>query len=342
MAINMIVFELKEFEKQFFKENSFEDLNITFFEEALNEKFISGLSEELLEKTNVISIVRDSSIPSEVLEKFKNLRVISIRGRIYDNICVTGCEDKNIAVVNVESAGVLSEAQFIIGLIISLVRKINISDKIDKVSEDYNNDFIGRDLTKLTLGIVGTGLIGAEVCRLANAIGMKIVLCDSSEKQELREKYSVEYKSLDELAQCSDIVSINIDYSPENYHMCDDEFFSKCRDGFYFINTSKSEIIDYEALDKNLENCKIQGAAIDVTPCKYICPNCKDLSRNMEPEYLECLAQTDYINRFKKYNNVIITPHIAGLTQDSINYVLRETIYNVKEALKGEKMCRVI
>ena len=62
----------------------------------------------------------------------------------------------------------------------------------------------------------------------------------------------------------------------------------------------------------------------------------------MEPSYLECLTQTDYINRFKKYDNVIITPRIANLTQDTIDYILRETIYNVKEALKGEKMCRII
>ena len=113
-------------------------------------------------------------------------------------------------------------------------------------------------------------MVGAEVCRLANAFGMKIVVCNLNAKLELMEKYQVEYKSLEELAEIADIISVNVEYTSENYHLCDEEFFAKCKQGVYFINTSKSEVIDYEALYKYIENCKIGGAALDVIPCKDI------------------------------------------------------------------------
>ena len=82
MAINIIMFETKQAEKEFLDKNHYENCEITFFEECLDEEFVKTLPEDVLEKTNAISIFDNSSITKKVIEKFKNLRVISIRAAI--------------------------------------------------------------------------------------------------------------------------------------------------------------------------------------------------------------------------------------------------------------------
>ena len=342
MAINVLVFELKKCEKHFFDNNNFADLNITFFQENLNEKFLKTLPQELLENVNVISVINESSITKEIIDKFKNLRVISIRTEEYDHICVNTCEEKNIAVVNIPNEGIKSSAQFIIGVIINLVRNIIPANKIVDFKKYSEYDFMGRELSKLTLGIIGTGFVGAELCKLAKNFDITTIAYDKTIKQELTEKYNLKYVSIDELCAQADIITVSLEYIPEYYHFCNEDFFSKCKDGFYFVSTSKSEIIDYKALDKYIASGKLGGVGIDASPCKYMCEGCDNLSEKISPADLECLTQTDYINKFKEYGNVIITPHISHLTQESVNLTLEKTITNIKDAIKGERMYRII
>ena len=342
MSINILMFEMKNSEKDYFKNNNFEDCNITFFDECLNEDFVKTLSDEVLMNTNAISIFNNSSITNEVLCHFKNLRVISIRASLFDHICISSCEDRNIAVVNIPHFGAQSVAEYTIGLMINLVRNIIPAYDLIKNNNKYTGGFLGRDLDNLTLGVVGTGLTGALVCKFANCFNMKIIAHDTIKRQELIEKYDVQYVSLEELVQNSDIVTIHLDYIPETYHLFNEEIFSKFKEGMYFINTSKSEIVDLEALCKCIDEGKIKGAALDTSPCESICYNCKNLAEKLIPGHLECLEQTSFINKFKDYDNIIITPCISYATQDAIENNLYKTIINIKKALKGDKMCRIV
>lgn len=338
----MLVFEVRGTEKSYFENENFEGYNITYFEECLNEEFVENLSNEHLENTNVISIAKDSAVSEDVINKFKNLRIMSIRTEDYDQVCISNCEEKNIAVINISQADTLSAAQFTIGLIINLVRNISAADKMLRVTKEFNEDFIGRDLSKLTLGVIGTSHVGAEICCLADALGMNIVATDSLARHEIIEKYNIEYLPVDELAQKADVISVNIEYTTENYHMFNDEFFSKCKDGVYFVSISKSELIDYEALHKYVDNGKIKGVALDTAPCDSICYHCKNLTNKLIPMNLECLEQTNYIDKLKKYDNVIITPCLASHTKDSSEYILEKTMQCIKETLNGGRICRIV
>ena len=342
MPINMLMFEVKAAEREYFDKHSFEDYNIEFYEECLDDEFVKTLPIPLLEKTNVISIFNNSSISKEVLDNFKNLRVISIRAAHFDNICINSCEDKNIAVVNISDFGAQSIAEYTIGLMINLVRNIIPANNFIKSDNTYKGGFIGRDLKDMTLGIAGTNLTGATVCKIAKAFGMNIVAYDNVKKQELIETCNVEYLPIDDFAKLSDIISVHMEYTSETYHLFNDEIFSKCKDGMYFINTSKSELVDIAALQKYIDIGIIAGAALDTSPCDSICYNCVNLSERLEPSYLDCLTQAEFIERFNAYDNVIITPCIAYATRDAIENNINKTMINVKKALNGDKMCRIV
>ena len=123
MAINILMFEIKDAEKEYFAENEIEGCNITFYEECLDMNFIKTLPNEVLENTHAISIFNNSSVTREVLENFKNLRVISIRAAIFDHICLESCEDKNIAVVNIPEFGAQSVAEYTIGCALACCKR---------------------------------------------------------------------------------------------------------------------------------------------------------------------------------------------------------------------------
>ncbi len=340
--MNMLVFEFREAEKKFFEENNFQDFNITFFPECLNEEFVENLAPELLEDTNIISVFINSVVNKNVIDKFKNLRVISTRSTGYDHICVESCQYKNIAVTNVTNYGETSVAQFTFGLMIALIRNIPSAAIAFKNSESSSQTFIGRDLSKLTLGVVGTGAIGASVCKTANSFGMNILGYDVKYKQELVDKFNVKYVSFDELVKLADIISLHLPYTGENYHMFDEKTFSEMKENSYFVNTSRGELVDLGALYKYIANGKIKGAALDVLTCEslnFSCPGQKKLDEEIQ---LDCLEELLYVEKLNRFDNVIITPHIAYETQDAINYILEKTMENIKNIINGDKMCRIV
>lgn len=341
MTMNMIVFDLRDSEKKFFEKNKFQDFNITFFSESLNENFVQTLSEDLLENTNIISVFITSDVTREVIDKFKNLRIISTRSTGYDHVCVNSCQYKNIAVTNVVNYGETSVAQYTFGLIIALIRKITKADRVMRKLEIPSGDFIGRDISKLTLGVVGTGAIGSAVCKIGKSFNMKLLGYDINQKQELVDKLELEYVALEELVQNSDIITLHLPYLSDNYQMFNDELFSKFKENSYFINTSRGELVDVAALYKHVENGRIKGAALDVLTCESVCFNCSQFSQKMNGN-MDCLNEALYVEKLMKYDNVIITPHIAYETQDSIDYILEKTMENIKNIIVGDKLCRIV
>lgn len=342
MAINILVFEVNELEKNYFDNNAFDGYNITLFEECLNEEFVNTLTEDQLANTNVISVDKDSVVSEAVLERFTNVRILTVRSDYYDQICINKCEERNIAVINIPEANTKTAAQYVIGLIISLTRNIIPANKMIRGTKEFKQELIGRDASKLKLGIIGTGHVGGEICRIADAIGMEVYACDVCPRCELIEKFNVNYMPINELAQIVDVISVNAIYTSKNYHLLNEEIFQKCKDGVYIVSISKSELIDYEALYKYVENGKIKGVALDAVPCLDICYHCKNLSNNLIPSPLTCLEQTNYYEKFKNYENVIITPCLAFETTDSSTYILDTTMRYIKEILNGERMYRIV
>ena len=204
MSINMLVFDYRDTEQAFFGNNHFQNFNIRFFKESLNEESIKSLTQEDLDGVMIISVFIDSELTEDVINSFKNLRIISTRSTGIDHINTKAAERRNIKIINVMNYGSTSVAQYTFGLILALVRNIVYAADCTKQYRAGSISFIGRDISVLTLGVVGTGAIGGAVCRLAAAFGMKIYAYDLNEKQELKEGCNVEYVSLEYLLQNSD------------------------------------------------------------------------------------------------------------------------------------------
>ena len=342
MTLNLLVFDYREVEKKFFRTNKFDNFNIKFYTASLTPETVDNIPGEILDNTNVISVFIDSVIDGKVINAFKNLRIISTRSTGYDHIDLNACRNKNIAVVNVENYGETSVSQYTFGLILSLVRKIFPAVKAVKNCESEEINFNGRDISKLTLGVVGTGSIGAAVCGLAKCFKMNILAYDINQKRELDGVQDLKYVTFDELLQKSDIITIHVPYTGQNYHMFSHEQFNMMKNGAYFINTSRGELVDLQELYKHIENGKIAGAALDVLMCESINFKCKKLAEDLGKESFECYNEAKTVEKLRDFDNVLITPHIAYDTQDSVDYILSVTMRSIREVIYGGKVSRIV
>lgn len=340
MAIKLLVFDFRESEKDFFRSHELENFDITFFTESLNVETVKNLSSELLDNTSVISVFIDSEVTENVINSFKNLRIISTRSTGVEHINKRSADAKNIAVVNVEGYGARPVAQYTIGLILALVRKIIPASEYLKTKHRVCQNFVGRDISKFTIGIIGTGSIGIAVAKLASAFGMKILAYDISEKIEFAKKYNVEYTDFNTLLREADIVTIHIPYTGENKYMFAFEQFSIMKNTAYLINTSRGEIVNIKDLYSAVTKGAIKGAALDVVTCEYFNFKCSNLTQTLYNNF-ECVEESKILTELIKNQNVIVTPHIAYETQDAIDYILEVTFIAISDIIKGGNSYRV-
>lgn len=329
----MLFFDYRESEEKFFEENDLSNFDIKFYRENLDENFLENLSEKDFEDTMIISVFITSNLDKNVISKFKNLRIISTRSTGFDHIDVKFCAEKNISLIHVDTYGNSAVSQFAFCLILMLVR--NIFQAL--TMKDATSEMLcGRDMKTLTLGVVGTGAIGMAVCSYARCFGMKVVAYDILEKQDLVNNYDVCYLPFEDLLKTSDIVALFLPYTNENYHMFSYEQFEMMKQDSFFVNVSRGEVVDTEALLHYAKESKFKGLGLDVVACK--CNNASD----KEKSSVSCLEMSQSVKELSTLPNVIITPHMAYNTHEAIDYILRATFDGISDTLSGGRKYRVV
>ena len=335
--MKMLMFDFRDSEKAFFEKNELNDFEITFFKEPLNDKTI--LTDEQLKNTDIISVFTSSSLSGSILNKFPNLRIVATRSTGYDHVDVNYCIKKNIAVLNIEQYGKTAVAQYAIGLIICLVRHM-LPAAIDFKNRKVDNSaYEGRTLNSMTIGVIGAGAIGGAVAKIAHFFGMKVLVYSYMKNPEIENV--CEYTDLDAILKEADIITLHLPYTGDNYHMLGEEQFNLMKDGVYIINTARGELIDIKALYDNLQRGKVAGAGLDVLECEFLCTHSGELKDVIQESSSNCVESALITQKLIEMPNVIITPHIAYNTNETVNYLLGETFNNIRDCMKGMNTNRV-
>ena len=335
--MKMLMFDFRDTEKEFFDNNKLVDFDLSFIGEPLNADY--KLTEEQKLETDIISVFRSSNLTDKVLKQFKNLRIIATRSYGYGHIDLDYCIEHNIAVLNVEQYGEEAVAQYAIALIIVLVRNM-LPAILDMKNHKINyKHYEGKKLNNLTLGIIGCGQIGSAVAKIANYFGMKVLIHSYMQNPELDS--FCDFVSLDELLSESDVISLHLLYTGDNYHLIGKEEFEKMKDGVVFVNTARGELLDIKALYDNLVKCKVKAAALDVLECEFLSTHPGELSNVIKDSESHCVETALVTQKLFNMDNVIITPHIAYNTHESVNYLLTKTFNNIRDYIKGANTNRV-
>ncbi len=201
-----------------------------------------------------------TKVTERVLEAGKRLKAVARAGVGLDNIDLNTAKRLGVNVVNSPEAPSNAVAELVLGLMLSLARRIPEADDSMKKGEWIKKRLKGIELKGRTLGIIGFGRIGHQLAKKARALEMQ-VLTASRTRVEEAEAVAVD---LDELLGLSDFVTVHVPLLPQTKHMIGTEEISAMKDGAYLINVARGGVIDEEALRKALVSGKLAGAALDV------------------------------------------------------------------------------
>ena len=198
----------------------------------------------------------------KVFQAADKLKIVARTGAGYDKVDTVAAAKHSIWVTTTPGATSNAVADFTLGLILCVLR--NIPAMVQEMKGGEWNQFRGRELASLTLGVVGAGSIGREVIKRARGFGARILAYDVQPDSAFAEKWQVQYVSLDELMAQSDVVSLHTPLNAQTRGLIDERRLKSMKREAYLVNTSRPEVVDKKALAKALGAKEIAGAAIDV------------------------------------------------------------------------------
>ena len=270
---------------------------------VLEEDFSSSY-EQVLEKIHLYEgVIIRSRIPLDAhfLEKAKNLKFIARVGAGMENIDIAKAQELGIKLINSPEGNKDAVAEHVLGTLLVLMNRLFISSNEVKKGIWLREENRGEEILGKTFGIIGYGNMGKAVAKRLSGFGCKTIFYDI--KPNLSDESATQV-SLQELQENADILSLHTPLTEDTLYMIDEEFISKMKKNFYFINTARGKNLKTSALVNALKSGKIKGACLDVL--EYEKTSFENLeTKNEDLEYL--------LNSEK----AIITPHIAGWTHES-------------------------
>ncbi|WP_455717046.1 D-isomer specific 2-hydroxyacid dehydrogenase family protein [Anaerosporobacter sp.] len=281
---------------------------------------------ELAKGYDVIDIIT-TTIDRELLDKFHEIGVQCITTRTigFDHIDIEYAKKIGIGVTNVTYSP-SSVADYTIMMMLMGLRKIKHILERAAIQDFTLKGKIGRELPNCTVGIVGTGKIGSTVVKHLSGFGCKILMYDIYEKNEVKQFGN--YVSLDKLIRESDIISLHIPATKDNYHLINADTIREMKDGVSIINCARGSLIDSQALIDGIESGKIGFAGLDVVEHE------KGLYYfNKVGERLN----NPKLTRLCSYSNVVVSPHTAFYTEEAVSDMVENSIIGAISFVNGLK-----
>lgn len=281
----------------------------TITEEAVSEATIG-----LASGSRCISVGHKTQITNSTLLALSQagIRYISTRSIGYNHLDVEYAESVGICVENVAYSPD-SVADYTLMLILMAVRSAKSTIRRADVHDYRLNEVRGKDLRDLTVGVIGTGRIGAAVMDRLRGFGCRVVAYDNHPRT------SADYVPLDELLRLSDVVTLHTPLTPETHHLLNSQRIAQLKPGAFIVNTGRGPLLDTEALVAALESGRLGGAALDVLEGEE---GIFYADRRTKP------IDSKPLVRLQELPNVIISPHTAYYTDRALSDTVENSLLN--------------
>jgi len=310
-------FNTKSYDREYFNlSNKDNKCSITYFEETLNVH-----TAELTKDFTAICVFVNDKLDKDTIAKLANngVKLIALRCAGFNNIDLDAADKNNIKVVRVPAYSPEAVAEHAVALILTLNRKVHKAYNRVREGNFSIEKLTGFNLNKKTVGVIGTGKIGAVFCKIMLGFGCKVIAADIIESTELKNK-GVVYKSLDDVINESDIISLHCPLNATTNHIINEFTIAKMKTGVMLINTSRGALIKTEDVIEALKIEKIGYLGIDVYEQEEKL-FFKDLSEN--------IIQDEVLLRLIGFPNVLITSHQGFFTKEALEEIATITINNI-------------
>jgi len=321
--MRVAMFSTKPYDRRSFEEAGTEGLELHWLEPRLSEETVS-LAHGFDAACLFVNDAADAAVIARLAEG--GTRLIALRCAGFNNVDLAAAEAAGIAVVRVPAYSPHAVAEFTVGLLLALVRRIHRAYSRTRESNFALDGLLGFDLFGRTVGVIGAGKIGAIVARILQAgFGCRVLAHDLHPDAGL-EALGVRYAALGEIVAEADIITLHCPLTPATHHLLNPESVRRLKPGTIVVNTSRGALIDTEAAIEALKSGQLGGLAIDVYEQEADL-FFEDLSNE--------IIQDDTLQRLMMFPNVLVTGHQAFFTREALGAIAQTTLDNIRAFAAG-------
>lgn len=310
-------YDVDAFDKELVK---FSNIEVEYLDTDLSKSTVA-----LAKGYDAVCAFVSSDCGAKVLEKLNEfgIKLLLLRCAGFNNVDIEAADKYGITVLRVPGYSPEAVAEFAITIALAVNRHLHKS--YIKVRE---NNFALTGLTGInffgkTAGIIGTGKIGAAMCRICQGLGMKVIAYDAYVNPNLD---FVEYKSFDEVLAESDLISLHCPLTEDNYHMINKDTIAKMKDNVILVNTSRGALVDTNDLIQGIRAKKFFGVALDVY---------EEETNNVFEDRADDILDNSVVARLLSFPNVIVTSHQGFLTEEALESISNTTLQNATDYMNG-------
>ena len=322
--MKVAVFSTKPYDRRFFEvANAAHEHELTFLDSRLSPES-TKLAADYPAVCVFVNDQLDAAVLAELAAHGTNL--IALRCAGFNNVDLKAAAANGLTVVRVPAYSPYAVAEHTVALLLTLNRRIHRANNRVREGNFAIDGLLGFDLHGKTVGVVGTGRIGAIVCQIFKGFGCELLAYDVQRNAEC-ELLGASYVSTDELFASADVISLHCPLTPETHHLIDGEAIGKMKPGAVLINTSRGPLVDANAVIVGLKSGKLGAVALDVYE-EEADLFFEDLSNRV--------LQDDTLARLLTFPNVLITSHQAFFTREAMQNIADTTLENIAAFATGE------
>ena len=322
----VIFFDIKDYDKEFFKKYGKDyDFEMTFLQVRLSEE-----TAHLTKGYDVVCAFTNDDINKETIDLISEngIKLLAMRCAGFNNVSLKDIHNR-FKVVRVPAYSPHAIAEYTVGLILAINRKIHKAYVRTREGNFSINGLMGIDLYQKTAGIIGTGKIGQILIKMLKGFDMNVIAYDPFPNQKIADELGFKYVSLDELYAEADVISLNCPLTKETKYMINRRSMLKMKDGVMIVNTGRGALIDSVDLVEALKDKKVGAAALDVY--------------EEEEDYFfedksSQVIEDDILGRLLSFHNVLMTSHQAYFTKEAVEAITVTTLNNIKSFVEGKEL----
>jgi D-lactate dehydrogenase len=321
--MKVAVFSTKSFDKEYLdRANEENQHELAYFESTLRQKTV-----KLAEGSEAVCVFVNDVLTREVIEDLAriNIRAIVLRCAGFNNVDLESAFKNNMKVLRVPSYSPHAVAEHAAALILTLSRKTHKAYNRVREGNFSIERLTGFELSGKTVGVIGTGRIGAVFAMIMKGFGCSVVAFDKYPDHNL-ELEGIQYLPLLEVIKIADIISLHCPLSPETNRLINKDTLDLMKPGVMLINTSRGKLVDTEDAIDALKEGKLGYLGIDVY---------EQEERLFFKDLSEMVILDDKISRLMTFPNVLVTSHQAYFTDNALTQIAKTTIQNLSDLEKG-------
>ena len=322
----IIFFDIKDYDKEFFKkyEKNY-NFEMTFLKVRLTEE-----TANLTKGYDVVCGFANDNINKETIDIMveNRIKLLAMRCAGFNNVSLKDIHNR-FKVVRVPAYSPHAIAEYTVGLILAVNRKIHKAYVRTREGNFSINGLMGFDLDGKTAGIIGTGKIGQILIKILKGFEMKVIAYDLYPNQKAADELGFEYVSLDELYAKSDIISLNCPLTKDTQYMINRRSMLKMKDGVILVNTGRGQLIDSADLVEALKDKKVGAVALDVY---------EEEENYFFEDKSNQVIEDDILGRLLSFYNVLITSHQAYFTKEAVDAITVTTLNNIRDFVEGKPL----